>query len=38
MEDPQVTDFARVVTSADLKDGKLLIRKGKKVYHQVVVN
>ncbi|HPJ43596.1 MAG TPA: tyrosine--tRNA ligase [Spirochaetota bacterium] len=37
MEDTQVTDFARVVTSADLKDGKLLIRKGKKVYHQVVV-
>ena len=37
MEDAQVTDFARVVTSADLKDGKLLIRKGKKVYHQVVV-
>lgn len=37
MEDVQVTDFARVVTSADLKDGKLLIRKGKKVYHQVVV-
>lgn len=37
MEDAQVTDFARVVTSADLKDGKLLIRKGKKVYHQIVV-
>ncbi len=37
MEDVQVTDFARIITSADLKEGKLLIRKGKKVYHQVVV-
>lgn len=32
-----VTDSALVVTSADLKEGKLLIRKGKKVYHQAVV-
>ncbi len=37
MNDVQVTDSALVVTSADLKEGKLLIRKGKKVYHQAVV-
>ncbi len=37
MNDVQVTDFAMLVTSADLKNGKLLLRKGKKVYHQAVV-
>jgi tyrosyl-tRNA synthetase len=37
MNETQVTDFGRVVTSADLKDGKIMIRKGKKVFHQAVV-
>ncbi len=37
MNDVQVGDFAQVVTSSDLKNGKILIRKGKKVYHQAVV-
>ncbi|HOP63271.1 MAG TPA: tyrosine--tRNA ligase [Spirochaetota bacterium] len=37
MNDVQVTDFAMKVTTEDIKDGKLLLRKGKKVYHQAVV-
>jgi hypothetical protein len=36
MNDTQVTDFNRMVTSADLRDGKIMIRKGKKVFHQAV--
>ncbi len=38
INDAPLTDFARVVTSADIINGKILIRKGKKVYHQVTVN
>ncbi len=37
MNDEVIEDFARVVTSADVKNGKVMIRKGKKVYHQAVV-
>ena len=37
INDVQLTDSTRIVTSADIKDGKVLIRKGKKVFHQAVV-
>lgn len=37
VNDVQETDFARVVTLADFKNGKILIRKGKKVFHQAVM-
>lgn len=33
----RVTDHTRAVTAEDFADGKLMIRKGKKVYHQVVI-
>jgi len=32
-----VTDFNMVVTSGDLENDKLMLRKGKKVYHRVVI-
>ena len=36
VNDVKVTDFAKVFTSADFdEDGVLLIKKGKKGYHQV---
>ena len=35
IDDNKVVDIGRVVTLEDFKDGKLLLRKGKKVYHQV---
>lgn len=31
----KVTDVNKVITEADFKDDKILIKKGKKVYHQV---
>ena len=31
----KVTDFAKVITADDFKEGKMLIKKGKKVYHQI---
>ncbi len=37
INDVQESDSARVVTSSDVKEGKILIRKGKKIFHQVVV-
>jgi len=37
MNDIQVTDSDLVVKSSDLNNGKVLLRKGKKVYHQAVV-
>jgi tyrosyl-tRNA synthetase len=37
MNDIQVTDQNMIVTSSELKDSRILLRKGKKVYHQVVV-
>jgi len=37
INDVQLSDSARVLTSADFTDGKLLIRKGKKVFHQAVL-
>ncbi len=35
VEDEKVKDFRMVITKDDFKDGKLMLRKGKKVYHQV---
>ncbi|WP_432408779.1 tyrosine--tRNA ligase [Wukongibacter sp. M2B1] len=35
VEGEKVTDFNRIIKEEDFKDGKLLIKKGKKVYHQV---
>jgi len=35
LEDERNDDAARVITAADFKDGKLLLRKGKKIYHLV---
>lgn len=35
VEDERVNDFTLVIKTEDFKDGKLMIRKGKKVYHQV---
>ena len=38
VNDVKVTDFAKVFTSADFdEDGVLLIKKGKKKFHRVVV-
>ncbi|MGI5948753.1 tyrosine--tRNA ligase [Peptoniphilus sp.] len=37
VNDEKVTDPARTVTLDDFKDGELMIRKGKKVYHKVIV-
>ena len=37
LNDERVTDAARAVTRADLRDGLLLLRKGKKTYHVVRV-
>lgn len=31
----RITDFAQLVTLADFTDNKLLLRKGKKIYHQI---
>lgn len=33
----RVSDHTRLITAADFSDGKLLLRKGKKVYHQVTI-
>lgn len=35
LENERNDDLARIITTADLKDGKLLLRKGKKIYHLV---
>lgn len=35
IDDVKVEDINRSVTLKDFKDGKILIRKGKKVYHQI---
>lgn len=35
IDDVKVDDFNKEITLDDFKDGKILIRKGKKVYHQV---
>lgn len=37
MNDQRIDDFDREITAADFKDGKLMIRKGKKVYHKVIL-
>lgn len=34
VNDEKETDFARILTLADMADGSIIIRKGKKVYHQ----
>ncbi len=35
IEGEKVTDFNHTVKEEDFKDGKLLVKKGKKVYHQI---
>jgi len=35
VEDTSVTDFTQVITLSDFTNGKLLLRKGKKIYHLV---
>ena len=35
IDDVKVEDIDRIITLDDFKDGKVLIRKGKKVYHQI---
>lgn len=35
INDKQMTDFKKEITLEDFEDGKLLIRKGKKKYHQI---
>lgn len=35
VNDVKVTDFGAKVSAADFKDGKLIIKKGKKTYHRV---
>jgi len=37
VEEDRVEDFKLVVNVDSFKDGKLMIRKGKKVYHQIVL-
>ncbi len=37
VNDEKVGDIARVIGMADFKDGELIIKKGKKVYHRVVL-
>jgi len=37
INDAQVSDSAMVLTSADITNGKILIRKGKKIFHQALV-
>lgn len=37
MEDEKVKDINKIVTLDDFSEGKLMLRKGKKVYHQVKV-
>lgn len=35
IEDEKIKDFNMIIKKEDFKDGKLMIKKGKKVYHQV---
>ncbi|WIF94338.1 tyrosine--tRNA ligase [Caminicella sporogenes] len=35
VENEKVKDFTMIIKEEDFKDGKLMIRKGKKVYHQI---
>jgi tyrosyl-tRNA synthetase len=37
INETQVTDFARTLTTEDLEEGKITIRKGKKSFHQLKV-
>ncbi|MBS4536358.1 tyrosine--tRNA ligase [Clostridium sp. D2Q-14] len=37
VNDEKITDFKKEITSDDFEDGKLMIRKGKKKYHQVKI-
>ncbi len=37
IDDVKVTDIGKTITLEDFKDNKLMIRKGKKIYHQVRV-
>ena len=35
MNDEKIKEIDKIVTINDFNDGKLMLRKGKKVYHQV---
>jgi tyrosyl-tRNA synthetase len=37
VNDIVVSDFARILTPADLTDGSLMIRKGKKIYQRIAI-
>jgi len=37
IQDNKVTDFKQVITTADFKDNQLMIKKGKKGFHLVVI-
>ncbi len=37
IDDEKVDDISKVITLDDFKDGKLMLRKGKKVYHQIKI-
>ncbi len=37
VNDAKVTDFAKDFTAEDFQDGQLIVRKGKKVFHKVVL-
>ena len=37
IEGEKVKSFDRILTTADFNEGKLLIQKGKKVFHQIIL-
>lgn len=37
VNDERIDDFDRQVTESDFKDGRMMIRKGKKVYHRITI-
>ncbi|NLM05790.1 MAG: tyrosine--tRNA ligase [Tissierellia bacterium] len=37
IDDKTVEDINKIITKKDFKDGKLIIRKGKKVFHQLII-
>jgi tyrosyl-tRNA synthetase len=37
VNDERIDDFDRQVTEKDVNDGKMMIRKGKKIYHRIII-
>ncbi|MPN53331.1 Tyrosine--tRNA ligase [bioreactor metagenome] len=37
LNNERVTSHEQIITPADFNNGKILLRKGKKVYHQIVL-